>query len=110
MGRRGSTDAQRDLDLQLSLEQDVLEAGLLLHVVDGRLELFVELVALLLDVVEALLQHLVLPRQVAQLRLEDVQTALGILQRHLVLLIVGELVAQLLNLLERARQRLRELL
>ena len=33
--------------LQLALEQDVLEAALLLHVVDGRLELLIQVVALL---------------------------------------------------------------
>ena len=66
--------------------------------------------ARLLDVVKALLEHLVLPGEVAQLRLEHVQPALGVLQRHLVLLVVGQLVPQLLHLLERARQRLRQLL
>eukprot|EP00962_Isochrysis_galbana_P060886 scaffold35870_cov101-Isochrysis_galbana.AAC.1 len=43
---------------ELALEQNVLEAGLLLHIVDGRLELVVELVALPLRVVVALLQYL----------------------------------------------------
>ena len=60
--------------------------------------------------VKALLEHLVLPREVAQLSLQHVQPRLGVLQRHLVLLVVRELVAEFLHLLERACERLGELL
>ena len=83
--------------LQLAFEQYVLQPALLLDVVDGRLELLVEIIpflpkpragegstkrrpgpvarqaAYLFDVMVALFQDLVLPRQISQLSLKDVE-------------------------------------
>ena len=68
-------DLQR---LELSFQHEVLEAALLLDVVDGGLELVVQLVLLLLHLREALLQHLVLPEVIRQVVFDNQQAALGV--------------------------------
>mmetsp|Transcript_48607 Transcript_48607/g.152541 ORF Transcript_48607/g.152541 Transcript_48607/m.152541 type:complete len:229 (-) Transcript_48607:1193-1879(-) len=72
----------------LLLQQEVLEAALLLHVEDGGLELVVQLVSLLLYQRETLLKHLVLPRQLLVLVLEDEKSSFGVLERKFVLVVV----------------------
>mmetsp|Transcript_4183 Transcript_4183/g.10446 ORF Transcript_4183/g.10446 Transcript_4183/m.10446 type:complete len:441 (-) Transcript_4183:302-1624(-) len=91
--------------LQPPLQQRALQPALLRHLVDGRLEALVQLVALARHLAEPLRQHLVLPLQVLDLLLRRHQPRLGLRQAQLVLLVAGQRLAQRLHLLQRLAQR-----
>mmetsp|Transcript_74482 Transcript_74482/g.125476 ORF Transcript_74482/g.125476 Transcript_74482/m.125476 type:complete len:318 (+) Transcript_74482:190-1143(+) len=96
--------------LHLLGQQHVLEHRLLLQLVQHRLVPLIQLVSLLMDLVVALLQHLVLPGQRLELVLQQQQALLRVLEGLLVLLIVRQLVAQEVDLLQGFGQGLREAL
>jgi hypothetical protein len=60
----------------------------LLNANDAIYKLLVELITLFLDVIEALFQDFMFPKELLVFLFQDLETRLGVLQRELVLFVV----------------------